>query len=515
MNGKSYDVFWQAAHYLIVDQHYRLISLSPDHNELWLEREDNKGFEVVRLFHAEPALVNEFDRSAFLKNDFSSLAEKGERIRKQMKKRKLTIDNYLFYDELENNALETIESPSGENKRCSVRTILVNVDAESMDIENNRLLFRQEHVDHEFEHEMIERVRMLKTETLLWVKKQQSEEQQLFNVSKPIWSYIIAAIHLIMFYLLETNGGSTDTQVLIDFGAKYNPLINEGEWYRFFTPMFLHIGIFHLFMNTLALFYLGPFIERVYGRSRFLIIYFTAGFTGSLMSFVFSFTISAGASGAIFGCLGALLYFGLRHKKVFFRTMGSNVLIVIAINLSIGFALPGIDNAAHIGGLIGGFLAAGVVSLPNEKKAGKKVLYLITVLLWIIVSLYVGYNGAFVQMDPVSVNALAHERIKNGEFHSAYDHLSSLEKEGEATPETYFLLAYIQLNEKDYRAGSRNLEKAINGRSDFHEAHYNLALVQMELGDNKKALEHAKIAKSVQPDHEPYEKLVDELMKEN
>lgn len=116
------------------------------------------------------------------------------------------------------------------------------------------------------------------------------------------------------------------------------------------TPIVLHIGLLHLLMNTLALFYLGSAVERVYGNIRFLFIYLAAGFGGTLASFIFSPTLSAGASGAIFGCFGALLYFGLIYPSLFFRTMGFNILVVLGINLAFGFTIPGIDNAGHIGG---------------------------------------------------------------------------------------------------------------------------------------------------------------------
>ena len=114
----------------------------------------------------------------------------------------------------------------------------------------------------------------------------------------------------LFLFLMEVAGGSTNTATLIDFGAKVNWLILQGEWWRLFTPIVLHIGILHLSMNTLALYYIGMIVEKIYGNFRFLFIYLIAGFFGTLASLLFSPNISAGASGAIFGCFGALLYFG-------------------------------------------------------------------------------------------------------------------------------------------------------------------------------------------------------------
>jgi len=133
-------------------------------------------------------------------------------------------------------------------------------------------------------------------------------------------------------------------------------------------------------------------VERIFGRFRFLVIYFFAGFTGSLLSFIANDSISAGASGAIFGCFGALLYFSLSDRRAFFSTIGVNILMLIGINLLIGFTAENIDNAGHIGGLIGGFLAAGIVGFPRQRSGGKRVLYLLATAFLVWSGLYIGYH---------------------------------------------------------------------------------------------------------------------------
>ena len=140
-----------------------------------------------------------------------------------------------------------------------------------------------------------------------------------------------------IFLLMEAAGGSTSTSNLIRFGAKVNSLILEGEWWRLFTPIFVHIGLLHLVMNSIALYFLGVFTERIFGNVRFVFIYLFAGVAGTLSSLLFSPSISAGASGAIMGLFGALLYFGTVYPRLFFRTMGLNILIVLGINLLFGF----------------------------------------------------------------------------------------------------------------------------------------------------------------------------------
>nr|WP_267917672.1 rhomboid family intramembrane serine protease [Lederbergia citrisecunda] len=191
---------------------------------------------------------------------------------------------------------------------------------------------------------------------------------------------------------MEASGGTTNTETLIKYGAKYNPLILNGEWWRFVTPMFIHIGFIHLAMNTLALYYLGTAVEKMFGHSRFVFIYLFSGFMGTLASFVFSPSLSAGASGAIFGCFGALLYLGFSYPQIFFRTMGMDVITVIIINLIFGFTTTGIDNAGHIGGLIGGFLATGSVHFPRKQKHKNQLVFLLSAIMIVGGLFYTGYH---------------------------------------------------------------------------------------------------------------------------
>ncbi|TMC86936.1 MAG: rhomboid family intramembrane serine protease [Chloroflexi bacterium] len=150
------------------------------------------------------------------------------------------------------------------------------------------------------------------------------------------------------------------SSVLIAFGAKDNDLILQGQYWRFGTPIFLHANLLHLGLNMLNLAVLGVFLERLVGHMRFLLIYVTTGIVSIIASFYFMpQEISVGASGAIFGLVGAYSVFVLMHRRAF-RKGGIPALlwliIVIAGNLSIGFFVPNVDNYAHLGGLLSGCL---------------------------------------------------------------------------------------------------------------------------------------------------------------
>src|SRR5699024_11255228 len=128
-----------------------------------------------------------------------------------------------------------------------------------------------------------------------------------------------------MFTMLELQGGSMQSDVLIQFGAKYNPAIADGQWWRLVTSMFLHIGLLHLVLNMIALYYIGAIAERIYGSIRFTFIYLLAVIAGSLSSFAFDTHISSVDSCAFFGLFGAILYFRLIIQGVFLDIFSKTV----------------------------------------------------------------------------------------------------------------------------------------------------------------------------------------------
>lgn len=182
---------------------------------------------------------------------------------------------------------------------------------------------------------------------------------------EPVGTYAIIALNALVFLLLELVGGSTDSRVLLFFGAKYTPYIRAGQWWRLFTYQFLHVGLMHLFVNSFSLYNLGPFIERIYGLRGLLLVYMGSGIMGGLASAALSpHTLSAGASGAIFGLLGALGAFmlaGGASRDAIYRTVG----MPLVATLLYGFLLR-IDHFAHVGGLVGGFLIAMAMGVGRQ-----------------------------------------------------------------------------------------------------------------------------------------------------
>jgi rhomboid protease GluP len=189
----------------------------------------------------------------------------------------------------------------------------------------------------------------------------------------------LLAINVVMYVvtiLLSQRIGGPDpfSTALYVLGAKENAAIDAGQWWRLLTPMVLHGNLMHLLFNSYALYILGTDVEYVFGARRFLAIYLLAGLGGSMASYLFNpQSLSVGASGAIFGLLGALAARIFAARRVLGREalkmQLGQIASLVAINLVFGF-LPGtnIDNSAHIGGLIVGTLC-GLVLAPRYQAA--------------------------------------------------------------------------------------------------------------------------------------------------
>jgi len=178
---------------------------------------------------------------------------------------------------------------------------------------------------------------------------------------------IILVINLIYFLLLELDGGSKNWLTLIAWGAKEGTLISRGEYWRLLSPIFMHIGFFHLISNTIGIIIFGPIMEKILGLKRFLIIYLIAGIWGNLFSFFTSYSVGAGASGALFGLAGsyaAYLYINRGNLGNSGRESLIGLSWIIGINLIFGFTMSGIDNSAHLGGLLSGW-TAGLLLAPR------------------------------------------------------------------------------------------------------------------------------------------------------
>lgn len=183
----------------------------------------------------------------------------------------------------------------------------------------------------------------------------------------------IVLINLIVYIILEIIGDTESSQFMVSHGAAYTPYILNGAYWRLFTSMFLHFGFYHITYNMLSLIFIGDILESVVGPVRYLIIYLAGGLCGNLLSLALSvrsgrYTVSAGASGAIFAVIGAIFYIALRNRSRFGENNMRRLILMIVLMIMQGVVDKGVDNAAHGGGLAGGFLLAILLYHPRPAR---------------------------------------------------------------------------------------------------------------------------------------------------
>ena len=185
--------------------------------------------------------------------------------------------------------------------------------------------------------------------------------EDVFTPKKPIVTYALIIINVIVFLLSLFN-----ESIIQMFAVNRFFIADLGQYYRLFTGIFLHANFLHLIFNMYALYVIGMQLESFLGKGKYLAVYLLSGLGGSMLSIFFSNGYSIGASGAIFGLMGALLYFGYHYRVYLDSVVKSQIIPLIILNLLIGFTSTGIDNWAHIGGLVGGILATMAVGVKYK-----------------------------------------------------------------------------------------------------------------------------------------------------
>ncbi len=207
-------------------------------------------------------------------------------------------------------------------------------------------------------------------------KKNLDENQkaeEVFSKKVPVITYALILINTLMLVLTIGMSGQVlefNPNLLYKLGGlvNYSSMSSYIDFYRVITSAFLHAGLIHFIFNMYALYVIGPQLESFFGKIKYLIIYLGSAIIGNLLSMLFlsETTVAVGASGAIFGLFGALLYFGYHYRVYLSGVIKSQIIPLIALNLFIGFVLSGINNMAHIGGLIGGILVSKAVGVKYK-----------------------------------------------------------------------------------------------------------------------------------------------------
>ena len=356
--------------YFITEENYKPMIIHGINDEIWLENLDNN-YKIVRIVSHH---IHNKEQLNFDKFKLSKIVKQVKRKTLLFKVKVLSIYTDIEDEKILNNddVLITKEKDINNPKLVSAFPDIVE--------KTNR---KEDGLEY-----------FIKVTDNINKKNEKRNKiaEKIFSYKQPIVTYIIMAICIILFILMELSGGSTNSQTLLKYGANLDVLVKNGEYYRLFTCIFLHIGIMHLLCNMYSLYIIGREVENLFGKIKYIIIFILSGIFGSIMSLAFTHnTISAGASGAIFGLLGALLYFGMHYRTYLGEAIKRSIIPIIVVNLIIGFFAEGIDLAAHIGGLVGGVLVAMMVGVPDKSKTKDIINGTILTIIYLIFISYLAF----------------------------------------------------------------------------------------------------------------------------
>lgn len=378
----SYDLLvMKLIHYFIVSENYTPIIIKGIDDEVWLENKNNE-YSIIRIVTRKIINKEQYDYDIL----------KTKHIAKQLKRKLLDFSMNVLSIYLDNN-FYTNKIDNFDEKYIS---ILIKDEDDFINNEYINKAYKNLRDKFVYKEEGFELISKLTKEIEEKNIKEGQEREKYMKNNKPIITYILIFINIVMFVLMYMLGnGSENTNTLIDFGANYILLTKAGEYYRLITSGFLHIGVIHLLLNMYSLYIVGTQVEYFYGKVKYIIIYLFSLIMGSLFTVALSSvnTVSAGASGAIFGLLGSILYFGVKYRGYIGNSLVNQIVPVVVLNLIIGFTTPGIGNAAHIGGLVGGYLISMAVGIGIDKKEqqGSKINGIIISTILTIFMIYIGF----------------------------------------------------------------------------------------------------------------------------
>ncbi|CDE98894.1 rhomboid protein putative membrane-associated serine peptidase [Clostridium sp. CAG:628] len=349
-------------HYFVTNEDYRPIVVHGVQNEIWLENLDND-IPLIRI------------NSNYIHNEEQLMSDlrKVEVIRKTIKKK-----TYSFRSKVLNLLMNTRDEV----------TLTEEENVLSIKVKNITELKKNKFINDYFPNfkekvvsknngivDVLEMTEELNKKTI----KEDNELAKIFlKKDQPIVTYSIILLNIIVFML-----SLLDYNMIINCFANYYVNVKNGEIYRLLTACFVHANFLHIFFNMYALYYIGPMVEKYYGKLKYLLIYLGSGIMGSLFSVVLSNNVSIGASGAIFGLFGSMLYFGYKYRATLDGFVRSGIIPVLFINLILGFIVPNIDVYGHIGGLVGGLLLSYIVGVYRKCKKKNTIngLIIITILI--------------------------------------------------------------------------------------------------------------------------------------
>lgn len=346
------DIVMRLLHFFITEKEYNPIILHGAKDEIWLEKLD-ENYQIIRIVSGYIHNNEQLDFDIY----------KTKQIAKKIKRKTFSFDMNIL----------SIFVNLGDNVEIKNYTHLNKIDCVKIKNINdiNKYSFITEEFpnilkENDYKEKGLELFVKITDDIAKKNELENAKNEEIFKQKKPYITVGLILINIIIFILGHVNIEIID-KMFLPYGL-------DREYYRLITTAFAHYDIFHLLFNMYALYIVGPQIENFFGRFKYLVIYFFSAITASLLSLTFmNEGGSLGASGAIFGLFGSLLIFGYHYRIYLGNTLRSQIIPLIIFNLILGFIEPGIDNAAHIGGLVGGILISMALGVKYKSTKSEKI----------------------------------------------------------------------------------------------------------------------------------------------
>ena len=349
------EMIMKLLHYFVTVENYSPIVLKGAKNEIWLEKFDGE-YKIVRL------VSNYIHNNEQLNMDIYRTKQIMKRIKK--KTMSFSINALSIFVNLGDNV--ELDTVSEDNIDCANIKTTEDLKKYQFIMDEFPTITKKTN----FKEEGLDLFVKLTNDIGEVNKINQKQAEDLFAKKDPIITKILITINIVIFILQLVLG----CDVVANFGANYAPFVKSGKFYVLFTSMFIHGNLIHLLFNMYALYIIGPQVESFYGKIKYLAIYFGSGILGALLSDIFlQNSISVGASGAIFGLLSSIVYFGYHYRAYLDTVIRSQIMPLIIFNIFLGIVIPNIDTFCHIGGLIGGVLVSMACGIKYKSSKSERI----------------------------------------------------------------------------------------------------------------------------------------------
>ena len=381
--NKNDEIVMKLLHFFITDQGYNPVILHGAKDEIWLENSE-ADYKIVRIVTNYIHNDEQFDWDLY----------RTKQIMRTIKRKtfSFSLNTLSIFINLGENV--HLKENYSKNIDCVELKEIDDINKYSFLLDTFPNIINLENVPEQG----LELFMKLTEEINEKNKEDATKADEIFSKKKPVVTYALIISNLIMFIATIIIGGNVfnmDPNVLYNMGGlvPYDQMNNNPiELYRLITSMFLHAGVIHLVFNMYALYVLGPQLESFFGKFKYALIYFVSGIIGGLVSMVFqgSNIVSVGASGAIFGLIGAFIFFGYHYRVYFGQVIKSQIIPLLVANLILGYMISGVNMAAHIGGLIGGILSAKAVGIKYKTTTSDNINGCVMLTIFTIFLVYMG-----------------------------------------------------------------------------------------------------------------------------